>query len=446
MPPRYVVFLLALVCAVISSFVLLNFTPSWMRGNLVARTLQPTPRIVRITPSIGPVGGAVSVPVEIVSQGDENAIGFSLTFDAAVLGNPVVAPGVDATGATINVNSAQATQGRIGIALAFPANQKFTAGDRQIVVINFMISATAAFGTTTINFGDQPVLREASDINANALPLSFSAGTITITKGFEADVSPRPDGDNNGIVTVTDWVQVGKFVAGLDTAANGSEFQRADCAPRTTLGDGKISIIDWTQAGRYATALDPIVPAGGPTAPTPPSLIGAIRQRQQWPNYQFIDFDRSQSRPTVINAASVIGSGQLVIEMDAQGEENSLGFSLTFDPTQWRFLAATVGHDARKAVMYVNNQQSEQGVLGIAMALPAGQTFRSGLRQLIVFSFAPNSDRGQQPVSVNFSNTLVRPEVADANARYVKALFGVEDQNANSQVNALSVVSLFRSR
>src|SRR5205085_4451307 len=116
------------------------------------------------------------------SQGDENAIGFSLIFDAAILGNPVVALGGDATGATLNVNITQATQGRIGLALAFPANQKFAAGARQMAVVTFTISASATFGTTTINFGDQPVLREASDVNANALPLSFTSGTITITK------------------------------------------------------------------------------------------------------------------------------------------------------------------------------------------------------------------------------------------------------------------------
>ena len=45
---------------------------------------------------------------------------------------------------------------------------------------------------------------------------------------------------------------VGRFVAGLESPDVGSEFQRADCAPRDTLGDGRMSIIDWAQAGRYA--------------------------------------------------------------------------------------------------------------------------------------------------------------------------------------------------
>ncbi|HSE20029.1 MAG TPA: hypothetical protein VLB68_00170, partial [Pyrinomonadaceae bacterium] len=95
-----------------------------------------------------------------------------------------------------------------------------------------------------------------------------NAVTFTINSGgFEGDVSPRPNGNNTGSVSISDWVQVGRFAAGLDTPAAGSEFQRADCAPRTTLGNGSISISDWVQAGRYAAGLDPVPGAGGPTAP-----------------------------------------------------------------------------------------------------------------------------------------------------------------------------------
>ena len=53
----------------------------------------------------------------------------------------------------------------------------------------------------------------------------------------------------NGTVTATDWVQVGLFAAGLQAATNGSEFQKADCAPRTdsqsgslVLGNGSIPL------------------------------------------------------------------------------------------------------------------------------------------------------------------------------------------------------------
>ncbi|MCP5521594.1 MAG: hypothetical protein H7A46_08610 [Verrucomicrobiales bacterium] len=81
--------------------------------------------------------------------------------------------------------------------------------------------------------------------------------------GFEADLMPRESGD--GTVGVADWTMVGRFAVGLEDPANASEFARADCAPRTTLGNGVISVTDWVQAGRYVAGLEPLTPQAGRT-------------------------------------------------------------------------------------------------------------------------------------------------------------------------------------
>lgn len=91
-----------------------------------------------------------------------------------------------------------------------------------------------------------------------------SSGTSDF--GLEGDVNPR-SGLGNGVVSVTDWVQVGRFVAGLDLASAGLEFQRADCAPRSTRGDGRLTVSDWVQAGRYAAGLDAATGTAGPVSP-----------------------------------------------------------------------------------------------------------------------------------------------------------------------------------
>jgi hypothetical protein len=62
-------------------------------------------RAVHVGAASGSPGGQVSVPIELVAQGDENALGFSLTFDPAVLSNPQAALGSDASGATLNANT-----------------------------------------------------------------------------------------------------------------------------------------------------------------------------------------------------------------------------------------------------------------------------------------------------------------------------------------------------
>jgi hypothetical protein len=85
--------------------------------------------------------------------------------------------------------------------------------------------------------------------------------------GYEGDVAPRPNGSNNGTLSISDWVQVGRFVSGLDIPSC-AEFQRADVAPKNSLGSGTITIADWVQAGRYVSGLDPVAPSGGPTCPT----------------------------------------------------------------------------------------------------------------------------------------------------------------------------------
>lgn len=93
--------------------------------------------------------------------------------------------------------------------------------------------------------------------------LAVSGGSL----GYEGDVAPRSGGNNNGLVTIVDWVQVGRFAAGLDVPATSNEFQRADCSPRSGFGNGVLSVADWVQAGRYAAGLDPVVQGAGPSAP-----------------------------------------------------------------------------------------------------------------------------------------------------------------------------------
>ena len=427
MTPRKLVFLLC--CAVFGSVVFHHhFSAS-------SQAIAAQARIVRVAAASGAVGGTINIPIEIVSQGDENAIGFSLTFDAAVLGNPVAALGSDATGATINTNASQAAQGRFGLALAFPANQKFAAGVRQLAVVTFSVAASANFGTTNLGFGDQPVLREVADTSANALTTTFTGGAVTLTKGFEADVQPRPDGDNNGQVTVTDWVQVGKFVAGLDTAAPGNEYQRADCAPRTGLGDGRISIIDWTQAGRYAAALDPATPAGGPTMAASSvvgerlSVVGNDSATLQPTTI------RAQLRPTTNNRQPTT----IPIEIDAQGIENALGFSLIFNASHWRLLSVKAGRDAYDAVLHINSNEVDRGRIGIALAMPVGQAIARGERELVVCEFAAIANRKGLPLIYDFGDFPVRRELADVEANPVHSNFSAD--GLESETVSASLVS-----
>lgn len=260
-----------------------------------------TSRALRAGAASGAPGGAVSVPIELLAQGDENALGFSLTFDPAILSNPQAALGADSNGASLNINGSQTAQGRFGVAIALPSGQRFNAGTRQVVNVTFTLASNISVGSTPIGFGDQPIPREISDNNATSLPASY--------------------------------------VAGADRPNSGSEFQRADTAPRATLGDGRLTITDWVQAGRYAAGVDVVVAAGGPASPAFSAMTetgdltlkpGASRQTTRTLRIAPASLERGQN-------------GALIVQLDAQGNENALGFSLSFDPAQLRFVSAAPG-------------------------------------------------------------------------------------------------------
>jgi hypothetical protein len=250
-------------------------------------------------------------------------------------------------------------------------------------------------------------------------------GQVTFAQGYEADVAPRPNGSNNGAVSIADWVQIGRFAAGLDTVSPGSEFQRADCAPRDTLGNGSISISDWVQAGRYAAGLDPVVAAGGPTGPTGSSFAPAPQiesLRTDGANHG----EAPQFRTTGVSLVSTIlpaGQSRTVsIEFDAQGNENALGFSLMFDPTRLQFISAEKSSVASAATLNVNKREAAKGRVGIALALPTGSTFASGRHQLVVLAFALRSDSSKLP-AIGFTDLPIAREAVDVNANQRNAIF-----------------------
>jgi len=227
------------------------------------------------------------------------------------------------------------------------------------------------------------------------------------TGGFEGDVMPEPNGDNT--VTVSDWVKIGRLVAGLDQVLDSSEFQRADCAPRMvgtnlTLGDGRLTVADWTQAGRYAAGLDPSTPAGGPAQPSiGVSPIGAV--------------PKDLGRALTVGSVTAWQGAQIevpVLLTQADGNENALGFTLTFDPTRLAYQSATLGQGAAGSFLQVNAQRAKAGVLGLALAQPTGQTLGVGSLPIATVRFMAVGGLGSVPIQ--FTNAPVMCELVDAAA------------------------------
>lgn len=229
-----------------------------------AAKLMTAPRVVKVVNITGAPGATLVVAVQLLASGAENALGFSLGFDSTQLSYVSAVVGAQAADAALNPNTAQAASGQIGFAISKPSNVVWSAGTQEIIKITFTVNAALANGTVVaLSFADTPILREISDAFAEALPSGYQNGAVTVLAGFEADMN------GNGIVTITDWVKVGRIVARLDPVPVGVDFLKADCAPRSSLGNGALSITDWVQAGRYAANLDPLTPVGGPSPISP---------------------------------------------------------------------------------------------------------------------------------------------------------------------------------
>jgi len=207
------------------------------------------------------------------------------------------------------------------------------------------------------------------------------------------------------------------------TFEDGSEFQRADCAPRSDRGDGRLTTSDWVQAGRYAAGEDPVVAADGPTSPVPSTasarMIAAQAVRPDEPRLlRVIAGDNSSGKARTV-----------MVELDAQGDENALGFSLRFNPSKWRFVSAEAGLDARRAVIHVNASEAASGGIGFLLALPAGGRFNAGGRRIVALKFAPVSGDAAEAPGIGFADQPVAREMVSGEAVVLPARYEIKSSS-----------------
>ena len=245
--------------------------------------------------------------------------------------------------------------------------------------------------------------------------LAYSnTATVTLTVnpvGYEGDVAPRPDGD--GTLTIADWVQEGRYIVGLDTPAPGSEFMRADCAPRATQGDGKMTVADWVQVGRYAVGLDPLEAIGGPAAP----LSGSVAPKEA----QKLATAGTKRVVSFTAAPLKCGkSGVVTVTLAAQGDESALGFGVSFDAKRLKFVSAKVVGAAAAATLNVNASDAGNGHFGVALMLPLPKTCAPGKQPVVAFTFQPLLPG---PTPLSFSDQVVTREIAGMDAAVLPASF-----------------------
>lgn len=385
---------------------------------------------VRVAPgSTGQLGDTISIPFQLISTGNVNAVGFSISYNKKAFSSPSCVVGSNAANGYILVNDDQATRyGRLGISVTANGTNgttlnTFDAGTQEIAVLSLSVADSFNPGPQPITFTNTPIFWELSDTNGTAFSsVLWGDGNVLLTASLEADTAPRYLGNSSN--TVADWVQIGRFVAGLDDTDSLSEFQRADCAPRSTYGDGYLSVIDWTQAGRYVAGLDANLAAAGPTKafPTEKSLAMTLWRAR--------GYDLAAATRVVRFANAAIPRGEtnnVYIELDARGNENAVGFTLRYNPAVITYISATLGADVQNAVFLPNTTRAAGGLLGFAVALPVEKNFQRGVRQLLRVNFAAPQDTPEDNLSLAFTDDLVICEVCNANAIGLPTTFNDAD-------------------
>ena len=367
-------------------------------------TVNRRPVPVSVVPTVARSLRTVELPVLMVCDGVENAVSFSLNFDGTLFSFNSVQVGNDALSGQLLVNYSTNRPGKVGVALALPSGTALPQGTNEVVRIVLNTSLQLVDRNTVVSFGDVPTQREIVDSNSGNLTANWLSSPISIqAAAFEGDVSPLPSGDRR--VGIGDWVQVGRYVAGLDDVP-ANLFQAADCAPWATFGDGLLTVIDWVQAGRFAVGLDPLTGLGGPASPGSPG-----------PNREHRGLLGNNPRTISLNLPTAYAgrTNGIGVVIAASGDENALAFTCKFDTNALTFIGASSGGGLPTASLNVNTRKVASGVVGITLALSTGSSFPAGSIEAVRLRFSPTgSTQGPSPLS--FVDSPVYRQVASAAA------------------------------
>ncbi|HYE32575.1 MAG TPA: tandem-95 repeat protein, partial [Methylomirabilota bacterium] len=386
-------------------------------GNaIVTRAIQAefTSRVLIVSAGRAAIGSDVAVPIHLNASGLETKLAFTINYDPAMLLGATLEAGVVPPG-TVVVGTPDGP-GKLKALVTLPI-KTFLTGTNALVLLKGAVSPEALNSTNIIR------VTAATAEGALGQPLSVAAsdGVLEVVRGFEGDLTPRPYGNNNGSVTITDWVQAGRFVAGLDAITSASEYMRVDAAPRISggqavHGNGLISIADWVQVGRYSAQLDPVVPAGGPLAPSgllAPSGSAVIKAFSL------------QSRSISVSDAVLSGSSNVVItvRLAATGDETAVGFSLKFDPAVLQLVEARPSATLAGAVTMINQAGAARGDVGFIVSQPLPQVFEAGVHDMLQLTFRAHPLNTATATSVTLGDAPVARQVSDALANDLPATY-----------------------
>ncbi len=163
-----------------------------------------------------------------------------------------------------------------------------------------------------------------------------------------------------------------------------------------------LDVADWVQVGRYAAGLDPETPASHPISPASGRL-----------DRSGVASIASVGRSIGIGACSIQReeAGDTHVWLDGDGTECALSFSVAYDSDHLSFLSAAPLGVATGAVFLPNITTSNQ--VGFALQMPEGMSFAAGSNAILNLNFAAAPDAHSATVTVGFVDTPVPRGMSD---------------------------------
>ena len=241
--------------------------------------------------------------------------------------------------------------------------------------------------------------------------LDFALARYVIASGLYGDVAPRTTGD--GSLISNDVTIERLFVVGLQTP-NTDEMVRADCAPRSTHGDGILTAGDTIQVRRYVAGLDP-----------QDQIAGTIEAQRSFGESAANVLTDSESRETgrSVRIVPAIKAKKGAISFDIQmirsGDEAAIGFTLDFDPTKLTHPRVALGAGmAPGTVLTTNLTKSAEG--RIAILVDSDREFTSDEIVSVTFDAAKGIDASS---SLTFTDSMTHRGTSDVDGNMLPTRF-----------------------
>jgi hypothetical protein len=211
-------------------------------------TVNLPPATLSVVSTNGTAGAPVTVPINLVANGDENELSFSLSFDTNRLTYSSVTVGSGSGGAPFLANTNEAPNGELGIDMALPGGQTFNAGIYQIVLVTFNTSTLVGTQAvvSAIVFTSQPDPLFIVNTNDNSLSASYATGTVTLSNS-PVVVVPTPS-LNLSLVG-------GNYTISWPTSSFAFTLEAADCLTPPVIWTNVPVALEATNGGNVQVTL-----------------------------------------------------------------------------------------------------------------------------------------------------------------------------------------------